>query len=207
MLKALILSILSIDLLHPVASKSAATCANRWKRHNSAMSRLPTTSARSSMDDAEPPLFTGPAGREATGSSSSAIAWHESGFRKLRRCLQGGTKQGRQRKINRPTPSHERPQLRGHSANEICQDRRLAIGPRAARAPARQREFARGCHAPGSNRYAAGGCGNRSKCFGVTCVRRSNESGKNTSTEFLARGGAGFVEKRQGRSGIRKRAA
>ena len=80
MLKAIILSIM-IDLLHPsvqIHSYIREPLSDAQTRYESIAEDITAIA----MDENEPPLFTGPAAREATAVLLSAIAWHESGYRK-----------------------------------------------------------------------------------------------------------------------------
>src|SRR4029078_3303873 len=80
MLKALILSIM-IDLLHPRVQQRSyirEPLVDAQLRYESIAEDISWVA----MDEKEPPLFKGPAAREATAVLLSAVAWHESGFRK-----------------------------------------------------------------------------------------------------------------------------
>jgi hypothetical protein len=167
MLKALILSIL-IDLLHPsiqIRSYVREPLEEAQQRYESIADDISAVV----MDDAEPPLFTGPAGREATGVLLSAIAWHESGFRKDVDVCKGVRSKGDNGKSIGLLQVMRGPNYEGHSATEICQDRRLAIrlGLHVLR---RAKESCSGPPRTWLQSYAAGGCGIRSNVSRDVCT-------------------------------------
>ena len=125
MLKALILSMM-IDLLHPsiqIRSYAHEALPEAQQRYESIAEDITAVA----MDEAEPPLFTGPAAREATAALLSTIAWHESGFRKDVDNCRGTYSKGDAGRSISLLQVMSGPNYEGHSATEICEDRRLAI--------------------------------------------------------------------------------
>ena len=192
MLKALILSIL-IDLLHPsiqIRSYVREPLEEAQQRYESIADDISAVV----MDDAEPPLFTGPAGREATGVLLSAIAWHESGFRKDVDVCKGVRSKGDNGKSIGLLQVMRGPNYEGHSATEICARSKVGDTPRAARAPAGQRELL------GAATHLAPIVRRRwlrysFQCFArrVHCVR--TRRAKAPQRHLLQRDGAGLVER------------
>jgi hypothetical protein len=109
------------------------------------------------MDEDEPPLFKGPADREATAILLSAVAWHESGFRKDVDICKGVRSKGDKGRSVGLLQVMKGRNYEGHSALEICQDRRLAIrlGLHVLR---RAKETCHGGPRVWLQSYAAGGC-------------------------------------------------
>jgi hypothetical protein len=79
------------------------------------------------MDESEAPLFSGPAGREATGLLLAAVAWHESGYRRDVDQCEGHLARGDHGHSVGLLQIFSGPNYEGHTAKEICEDRRLAI--------------------------------------------------------------------------------
>jgi len=166
MLKAMILSIM-IDLLHPsvqLRSYIREPLADAQTRYESIAEDISAVV----MDETEPPLFTGPAAREATGVLLSAIAWHESGFRKDVDVCKGVRSKGDNGRSVGLLQVMKGPNYEGHSAREICEDRRLAIrlGLHVLR---RAKDACRGGPRNWLQSYAAGGCGIRSASSRDVC--------------------------------------
>jgi hypothetical protein len=166
MLKALILSVM-IDLLHPsIQARSYVhePLAEAQQRYESIADDIGAVV----MDESEPPLFAGPAGREATGVLLSAIAWHESGFRKDVDVCKGARSKGDNGRSIGLLQVMKGPNYEGHSATEICDDRRLAIrlGLHVLR---RAKEACHGSPRSWLQSYAAGGCGVRSNVSRDVC--------------------------------------
>jgi len=158
MLKAIILSIM-IDLLHPsvqLRSYIREPLADAQTRYESIAEDISAVV----MDETEPPLFTGPAAREATGVLLSAIAWHESGFRKDVDVCKGVRSKGDNGRSVGLLQVMAGPNYEGHTAREICEDRQLAIrlGLHVLR---RAKEACHGAPRSWLQSYAAGGCGVR----------------------------------------------
>src|SRR5258708_977449 len=156
MLKAIILSIM-IDLLHPSVQQRSyikETLTDAQTRYESIAEDI-TAVVRQETD---PPLFSGPAGREATGVLLSAIAWHESGFRKDVDVCKGVRSKGDNGRSVGLLQVMAGPNYEGHSAHEICDDRRLAIrlGLHVLR---RAKDACHGAPRSWLQSYAAGGCG------------------------------------------------
>src|ERR1044071_2674988 len=125
MLKAIILAIM-IDLMHPsiqLRSYMQEPLADAQTPYESIADDISAVV----MDESEPPLFTGPAGREATGVLLSAVAWHESAFRKDVDVCKGVRSKGDKGRSVGLLQVMAGPNYEGHSAREICDDRRLAI--------------------------------------------------------------------------------
>jgi hypothetical protein len=166
MLKTLILSMM-IDLLHPsVQARSYAhePLAEAELRYESIAEDISTVV----MDEAEPPLFTGPAAREATAALLSAIAWHESGFRKDVDVCRGAYSKGDQGRSISILQVMVGPNYEGHSAREICEDRKLAVklGLHVLR---RAKNGCGGGPRVWLQSYAAGGCSVRSNVSRDVC--------------------------------------
>jgi hypothetical protein len=166
MLKAIILSIM-IDLLHPsvqLRSYIREPLADAQTRYESIAEDISAVV----MDETEPPLFTGPAAREATGVLLSAIAWHESGFRKDVDVCKGLRSKGDNGRSVGLLQVMAGPNYEGHSAREICEDRRLAIrlGLHVLR---RAKDACHGGPRTWLQSYAAGGCGIRSASSRDAC--------------------------------------
>jgi hypothetical protein len=166
MLKALILSMM-IDLLHPsiqMRSYVREPLADAQRRYEAIADDISAVV----MDESEAPLFAGPAGREATGALLSAIAWHESGFRKDVDVCKGARSKGDNGRSIGLLQVMSGPNYEGHSASEICDDRRLAIrlGLHVLR---RAKESCHGAPRNWIQSYAAGGCGIRSNVSRDVC--------------------------------------
>ncbi len=167
MLKALILSIM-FDLLHPsiqIQSYVREPLLEAQMRYASIAEDISAIA----MDENEPPLFSGPAGREATAVLLSAIAWHESHFRKDVDACKGARAKGDKGRSISLLQVMAGPNYEGHSASEICQDRRLAIrlGLHVLR---RAKESCRGTPRDWMQSYAAGACGIRSNVSRDVCT-------------------------------------
>lgn len=78
-------------------------------------------------EESEPPLFEGPAGREATAMLLTAIAWHESGFRKDVETCHGPRSKGDHGRSIGLFQIIQGPNREGYSAKEICADRKLQV--------------------------------------------------------------------------------
>jgi hypothetical protein len=166
MLKAIILAIM-IDLMHPsiqLRSYMREPLADAQTRYESIADDISAVV----MDESEPPLFTGPAGREATGVLLSAVAWHESAFRKDVDVCKGVRSKGDKGRSVGLLQVMAGPNYEGHSAREICDDRRLAIrlGLHVLR---RAKEVCKGSPRSWLQSYAAGGCGVRSASSRDVC--------------------------------------
>lgn len=167
MLTALILSIM-VDLLHPrvqIRSYIREPLPDAQLRYESIAEDISAVV----MDENEPPLFNGPAAREATGVLLGAIAWHESGFRKDVDICKGARSKGDKGRSVGLLQVMKGPNYEGHSASEICQDRRLAIrlGLHVLR---RAKDTCRGGPRAWLQSYAAGGCGIRSSSARDACA-------------------------------------
>lgn len=79
------------------------------------------------FDENEPPLFDGPAGREATALLLTAVAWHESGFRKDVETCQGPLAKGDDGRSIGLFQIMQGKNRQGYSAKEICSDRKLQV--------------------------------------------------------------------------------
>jgi hypothetical protein len=166
MLKTLILSMM-IDLLHPsiqVRSYAHEPLIDAEQRYESIAEDISSVV----MDETEPPLFVGPAAREATAALLSAIAWHESGFRKDVDACRGAHSKGDQGRSISLLQVMSGPNYEGHSAPEICEDRRLAIrlGLHVLR---RAKNACAGGPRTWLQSYAAGGCSIRSNVSRDVC--------------------------------------
>jgi hypothetical protein len=166
MLKAIILSIM-IDLLHPsvqLRSYIREPLADAQTRYESIAEDITAVV----MDENEPPLFSGPAGREATGILLSAIAWHESGYRKDVDVCKGVRSKGDNGRSVGLLQVMAGPNYEGHTSKEICEDRRLAIrlGLHVLR---RAKEGCKGAPRSWLQSYAAGGCGIKSASSRDVC--------------------------------------
>ena len=125
MLKALILSIM-IDLLHPRVQQRSyirEPLVDAQLRYESIAEDISAVA----MDESEPPLFKGAAGREATAILLSAVAWHESGFRKDVDICKGIRSKGDNGLSVGLLQVMRGRNYEGHSAKEICDDRKLGI--------------------------------------------------------------------------------
>jgi len=167
MLKALILSIM-IDLLHPRVQQRSyirEPLVDAELRYESIAEDISAVA----MDENEPPLFKGPAGREATAILLSAVAWHESGFRKDVDICKGILSKGDKGRSVGLLQVMKGRNYEGHSATEICQNRRLAIrlGLHVLR---RAKETCHGGPRLWLQSYAAGGCGVRSSSSRDACA-------------------------------------
>jgi hypothetical protein len=167
MLKVLILGAM-IDLLHPrvqMRSYIREPLEDAQLRYEAIAEDI----AAVVSDETEPPLFAGPAGREATGLLLSAIAWHESGFRKDVDTCHGAWSKGDNGRSVGLLQVMRGPNYEGHSAKEICADRRLAIrlGLHVLR---RAKEACHGGPRSWLQSYAAGGCGKKSNVERDVCT-------------------------------------
>jgi hypothetical protein len=167
MLKALILSIM-IDLLHPRVQQRSyirEPLVDAELRYESIAEDISAVA----MDENEPPLFKGPAAREATAILLSAVAWHESGFRKDVDICKGIRSKGDKGRSVGLLQVMKGRNYEGHSATEICQNRRLAIrlGLHVLR---RAKETCHGGPRVWLQSYAAGGCGVRSSSSRDACA-------------------------------------
>jgi hypothetical protein len=166
MLKAIILSIM-IDLLHPsvqLRSYIREPLADAQTRYESIAEDITAVV----MDENEPPLFSGPAGREATGVLLSAIAWHESGYRKDVDVCKGVRSKGDNGRSVGLLQVMAGPNYEGHTSREICGDRRLAIrlGLHVLR---RAKDACKGGPRSWLQSYAAGGCSIKSASSRDVC--------------------------------------
>jgi len=182
MLKALILSIM-IDLLHPRVQQRSyirEPLVDAELRYESIAEDISAVA----MDENEPPLFKGAAAREATAILLSAVAWHESGFRKDVDICKGARSKGDHGLSVGLLQVMKGRNYEGHSATEICENRRLGIrlGLHVLR---RAKETCHGGPRLWLQSYAAGFCGvdsssARDKCaafervgqkhlFGISC--------------------------------------
>lgn len=167
MLKALILSIM-FDLLHPRVQQRSylrEPLVDAQVRYESIAEDISAVA----MDESEPPLFKGPAAREATAVLLSAVAWHESGFRKDVDICKGARSKGDQGLSVGLLQVMKGRNYEGHSALEICQDRRLAIrlGLHVLR---RAKETCHGGPRIWLQSYAAGGCSVHSSSARDACA-------------------------------------
>ncbi|HMJ50980.1 MAG TPA: transglycosylase SLT domain-containing protein [Polyangiaceae bacterium] len=167
MLKALILSIM-IDLLHPRVQQRSyirEPLVDAEVRYESIAEDISAVA----MDENEPPLFKGPAAREATAVLLSAVAWHESGFRKDVDICKGVRSKGDKGRSVGLLQVMKGRNYEGHSAIEICEDRRLAIrlGLHVLR---RAKETCHGGPRVWLQSYAAGGCSVRSSSSRDACA-------------------------------------
>jgi hypothetical protein len=167
MLKTLILSIM-IDLLHPRVQQRSyirEPLVDAELRYESIAEDISAVA----MDENEPPLFKGPAGREATAILLSAVAWHESGFRKDVDICKGVRSKGDQGLSVGLLQVMKGRNYEGHSALEICQDRRLAIrlGLHVLR---RANETCHGGPRVWLQSYAAGSCSVHSSSSRDACA-------------------------------------
>jgi hypothetical protein len=166
MLKVLILGAM-IDLLHPrvqMRSYVREPLEEAEQRYESIADDI----AAVVSEETEPPLFTGPAAREATGLILSAIAWHESGFRKDVDTCHGVRSKGDNGLSIGLLQVMRGPNYEGHTAKEICADRRLAIrlGLHVLR---RAKESCHGGPRTWLQSYAAGRCGMKSDVARDVC--------------------------------------
>jgi Transglycosylase SLT domain len=167
MLKTLILSIM-IDLLHPRVQQRSyirEPLVDAQLRYESIAEDISAVA----MDENEPPLFKGPAGREATAILLSAVAWHESGFRKDVDICKGVRSKGDDGLSVGLLQVMKGRNYEGHSAMEICRDRRLAIrlGLHVLR---RAKETCHGGPRLWLQSYAAGFCGVNSSSARDACA-------------------------------------
>ena len=192
MLKAIILSIM-IDLLHPsvqLRSYIREPLADAQTRYESIAEDITAVV----MDESEPPLFEGPAAREATGVLLSAIAWHESGFRKDVDVCKGVMSKGDNGRSVGLLQVMAGPNYEGHTSKEICADRRLAIrlGLHVLR---RAKEGCKGAPRSWLQSYAAGGCGIKSASSRDVCSAFERVSQKYLNG--ISRGSVGPVSLKQ----------
>jgi Transglycosylase SLT domain len=167
MLKTLILSIM-IDLLHPRVQQRSyirEPLVDAQLRYESIAEDISAVA----MDENEPPLFKGPAAREATAVLLSAVAWHESGFRKDVDICKGIRSKGDNGLSVGLLQVMKGRNYEGHSAREICEDRKLAIrlGLHVLR---RAKETCHGGPRAWLQSYAAGGCGVNSTSSRDACA-------------------------------------
>jgi hypothetical protein len=167
MLKALILSVM-IDLLHPRVQQRGYVrepLVDAEQRYESIADDISAVA----MDENEPPLFKGPAGREATAVLLSAVAWHESAFRKDVDICKGVRSKGDQGLSVGLLQVMKGRNYEGHSAGEICEDRRLAIrlGLHVLR---RAKDTCQGGPRLWLQSYAAGWCGKSTSSARDACA-------------------------------------
>jgi len=83
--------------------------------------------AEVAFDENEAPLFDGPAGREATALLLTAVAWHESGFRKDVEICEGPIAKGDEGRSIGLFQIMRGANRQGYSAKQICSDRKLQV--------------------------------------------------------------------------------
>jgi hypothetical protein len=167
MLEALLLTAM-VDLLHPkfqARSYLREPLEEAEQRYGSIAEDL----AAVVMDEDEAPLFHGPAAREATGLLLATIAWHESGFRKDVDACRGTLSRGDDGRSIGLLQVTAGPNYEGHTAKEICGDRRLALrlGLHVLR---RAKETCSGSPRTWLQSYASGRCGLRSNVSRDVCA-------------------------------------
>jgi hypothetical protein len=174
MLKALILSIM-IDLLHP-SVQARAYVRESLEEAEARYDSIADDIAQIASDPDEEPLFDGEAGREATGVLLTAIAWHESAFRRDVDICKGARSKGDHGRSIGLFQLMSGPNYEHHSAKEICADRKLAIrlGLHVLR---RAKTTCGGGPRLWLQSYAAGGCGIRSNSARDAC-RAFEHAGK-----------------------------
>jgi hypothetical protein len=168
MLKALILGVM-IELLHPsiqLRSYVREPLDEAEKRYESIAEDL----AAIVNDENEPPLFSGPAGREATAVMLSAIAWHESGFRRDVDACKGARSKGDDGRSLGLLQVMAGPNHEGHSADEICGDRRLALRLGLHVLRRAKENCAKGGPRSWLQSYAAGSCSTPSNASRDVCT-------------------------------------
>jgi hypothetical protein len=163
----MILSIM-FDLLHPRAQQRSyirEPLVDAQVRYESIAEDISAVA----MDESEAPLFKGPAAREATAVLLSAVAWHESGFRKDVDICKGVRSKGDMGRSVGLLQVIKGRNYEGHSALEICEDRRLAIrlGLHVLR---RAQETCHGGPRVWLQSYAAGGCSVHSSSSRDACA-------------------------------------
>lgn len=167
MLKAIILAAM-VDLLHPnvqLRSYFREPLEDAQQRYDSIAADI----AAVLSDENEVPLFEGPAAREATGLLLATIAWHESGYRKDVDTCKGALSRGDHGRSVGLLQVMRGPNYEGHTAKEICSDRRLAIrlGLHVLR---RAKETCPGVGPKGwVQSYTSGYCGVRSSSAKAVC--------------------------------------
>jgi hypothetical protein len=157
-----------IDLLHPRVQQRSyirEPLVDAELRYESIAEDISSVA----MDEDEPPLFKGPAAREATAVLLSAVAWHESGFRKDVDICKGLRSKGDNGLSVGLLQVMKGRNYEGHSAMEICKDRKLAIrlGLHVLR---RAKETCQGGPRAWLQSYAAGGCGVNSTSSRDACA-------------------------------------
>lgn len=113
-----------IELQHPkyqAVSYMREPLAAAQKRYEKVAADI----AEVAFDENEPPLFDGPAGREATAMLLTAIAWHESGFRKDVELCHGPIAKGDKGRSIGLFQIMRGPNRQGYSSEEICGNRKL----------------------------------------------------------------------------------
>lgn len=125
MIESLILAAM-VELFHPkhqAVSYMREPLSEAQKRYEEMAADI----AEVAFEEDEAPLFDGPAGREATALLLTAIAWHESGFRKDVETCHGPIAKGDQGRSIGLFQIIRGPNREGHSAKEICSDRKLQV--------------------------------------------------------------------------------
>jgi hypothetical protein len=166
MFNALILSMM-IDLLHP-KFQSRGYLKEPLVQAETRYASIADDIAAVVSDPDEEPLFDGDAGREATGLMLAAIAWHESAFRRDVDICKGAHSRGDHGRSIGLLQLMSGPNYEGHSAKDICADRKLAIrlGLHVLR---RAKSTCAGSPRRWLQSYAAGGCGIRSNVSRDVC--------------------------------------
>lgn len=155
MIESLILAAM-IELQHPkhqALSYMREPLTDAQRRYESMAADI----AAVAFEEDEPPLFDGPAGREATAMLLTAIAWHESGFRKDVETCHGPIAKGDRGRSIGLFQIIRGPNREGHSASDICNDRKLQIrlGLRTLR---RAKDFCGGSPLVWLQAYGSGRC-------------------------------------------------
>jgi hypothetical protein len=168
MLKALILGVM-IELLHPsiqLRSYVREPVEEAERRYESIAEDL----AAIVSDQNEPPVFNGPAGREATAILLSAIAWHESAFRRDVDACKGARSKGDDGRSLGLLQVMAGPNHEGYSADEICSDRRLALRLGLHVLRRAKENCSKGGPRSWLQSYASGGCGTPSNATQGVCA-------------------------------------
>jgi hypothetical protein len=125
MIESLILAAMT-ELYHPKhqqVSYLRETIEEAERRYE----ELAADIAEVAFDENEPPLFDGPAGREATALLLTAVAWHESGFRKDVETCHGPLAKGDDGRSIGLFQIMRGSNRQGYSAKQICSDRKLQV--------------------------------------------------------------------------------
>lgn len=196
MIESLILSAM-IELLHPrhqAVSYLHEPLAEAEERYGSIAADIGDVVS----DEDEPPLFDGPAGREATGLLLASIAWHESGFRKDVDTCKGPMSMGDSGRSVGLLQIIEGPNREGHTTKEICADRKLQLrlGLHVLR---RAKNTCAGGPLAWLQSYGAGGCNIRNNVARDTCAAFERVGKKRFVG--LSCGSAGPVSLREPRTG------